>query len=321
MEINERSRPLKILVVDDEQLVCHMLSLVLRRKGYEVAEADGFDAVRQQMDGQSFDLVTCDYQMPGTDGIGVLKWLREHHPETGVVMATAIDNLDVVIEAMRLGAYSYILKPFNMDLVVEEVARALERQCLVAENLAYQQRLEQMVAERTEQLEEAHARLSCQVKELRGIDRLTQLQMSPPVELQEAYREILAIVAEVMDSARVALYRIDPAGKLVVAAAMGLENLDGLAQAGGDPFKDIAQSGQPWQGEAGELAVPIAYNEEVLGILLVHDALATPTGQSEVHNTLWRLGREIAMVFRIMQMAEDLEQGELEVDALLKMEA
>lgn len=319
MAVNTTIQSSKILVVDDEQAVRKTLSLALGRLGYEVAEADGFDAVRRILGERSFDLITCDIQMPGTDGIGVLKWLREHHPDTGVVMATGIDNLEVVIEAMRLGAYGYILKPFNLDLVGEQVARALERQRLVAENKTYQQQLEQLVAERTEQLEKADALLR-QVVELQGRDRLRQLQMSPPAELAQAYREILEVVAEVVGAERVALYRPAVVGsRLEVAATKGPE---AVAIAAGDEgsMVGILASGQPWEGTAGEVGVPVAYNDEVLGSLLVA-GIGAEYGRADALNALWRLAREVALVLRMMQMAEDLERGELELDALLQMEA
>ena len=70
------------------------------------------------------------------------------NPDVGVVMATALGEMEVVIEAMRLGAYSYVVKPFKLELVAHEVARAMERQRLGAENRAYQRELEQKVAGR-----------------------------------------------------------------------------------------------------------------------------------------------------------------------------
>lgn len=321
MEAKDESQPVKILVIDDDESVRMLLIRYLVRSGYAVEQANGFEQAREQLAKCCFDLVTLDISMPGTDGIGVLRWLKEHHPDTGVVMATAIDNLDVVIEAMRLGAYSYMIKPFNLDLVVEDLARALERQRLVAENRAYRQHLEQMVAERTRQLEEAHVRLLRQVNELRGRDRLTQLQMSPPVEMAEAYREILAVVAEVVGTERIVLYRPDAARQhLVAAAALGLESPQSLPLADGGPLIQVLESGQPWEGQAAEAAVPIAYNEEVLGLLFV-DGIAVESERDEALNALWRLAREVALVLRVMQMVADLERGELAVDALLKMEA
>jgi signal transduction histidine kinase len=157
-EAEEKHRG-RILVVEDEEAVARFLELELREEGYQVRLASSFDQVRAQMAGERFDLVTLDVMMPGVSGLQVLEWLRANHPETGVVMATALGEMEVVIEAMRLGAYSYVLKPFKLELVAHEVARAMERQRLEAENRAYQQQLEQKVADQTRQLERRLAEL------------------------------------------------------------------------------------------------------------------------------------------------------------------
>jgi response regulator of citrate/malate metabolism len=68
----------------------------------------------QQVADTTFDLVTLEIMMPGTDGLQALAWLREHHPDIGVVMATAIDDMRALTQAMRLGAYSYVLKPLEL---------------------------------------------------------------------------------------------------------------------------------------------------------------------------------------------------------------
>ena len=330
MATTVQDRDTSILVVDDEESVRTLLSRFLVRKGFAVEEADGFDQVRERAAARRFDLITLDISMPGTNGIGVLKWLREHHPDTGVIMATAIDNFEVVIEAMRLGAYSYILKPFALDLVVEDLARALERQQLVAENRAYQMHLEEMVDTRTRQLGEAcaeleknHVRITRQLRELQGRDRLMQLQMAPPEEVDAAYAEAIEVVKDVLEVECAALYRPDEMGQqLCVVAALG-EN-DSLQPVpiteNGNPLGKAFLAGQPYEGEAGEVIAPILHRDETLGVLLVTSVTGDREERTVALNALWRLTREIALVLRVVQMTEDLEKGDIEVSALLEME-
>jgi DNA-binding response OmpR family regulator len=318
MDMVEQDRPAKILVVDDEAAVRGLLRHFLQRQGHAVEEADDFDQVRCKLEAHAFDLVSLDIVMPGASGLEVLRWLREHYPDLGVVMATAIDNLDAVIEAMRLGAHSYILKPLNLDLVGQEVERALERQRLIAQNRAYQQHLERMVELRTQQLsdtyaqlEKAHAQLLRKVRELEGRDRLVQIQMSPPEQEQEACAEIVQAVIQAVQVERAALYRPDESGRL--RAGTGEEALPENA-----PATRAFLQGQPLDQDE-RAWVPVLYNQQALGVLEVEGVRGEEEERKEKLHALWRLGREAALVLRMVQMAQDLEEGRFEVEELLKL--
>lgn len=156
----------RILVVDDEVPIGQLLELWLSEEHYQVRRATSFEVMREWMAKEPFDLVTLDIMMPMVDGLQALKWLREHYPVVGVVMATAFGELDLLIEAMRLGAYSYTLKPFKRELISHEVARAMERQRMAAENRAYQQELEQKVEGQTHELKIAYGQLEQRLAEL-----------------------------------------------------------------------------------------------------------------------------------------------------------
>ncbi len=156
----------RVLIVDDEELVGLMLQLWLEEAGYEVHRAMNFDQACACMGRARYDLVTLDVVMPGTDGIGCLRWIRQHHGQVGVIMATALGEMDLIVEAMRLGAYSYMIKPLRYDLVRHEMARAMERQRLLAERHAHQQQLELQVQTQTQELRAAYAALERQYQEL-----------------------------------------------------------------------------------------------------------------------------------------------------------
>ena len=204
----EQQEPLKgrILVVDDEEPVGRLLQEWLTDEGYHVVQALGFDDVQQLMQRELFDLVTLDIMMPDVDGLQVLRWIKAHYPEVGVVMATALSNLDTVLEALRAGASNYLLKPFNLELVSEEIARAMEQQRLLAENRSYQVELEQKVAVQTHALQHAYARQQQHIKELEGRDQLVHCQMSGPT-LPQAYEEILQVVEQVLAIQQAVMYR------------------------------------------------------------------------------------------------------------------
>jgi DNA-binding NtrC family response regulator len=118
-----------ILVVDDEQLIRWSLTSRLTDEGYRVFEADtAANALKRVREG--VDLVLLDYRLPDSDGLAVLKQIKENDPDTLVIMLTAYSNVDTAVEAMRQGAYHYANKPFNIDEIVLLVEKALETTAL-----------------------------------------------------------------------------------------------------------------------------------------------------------------------------------------------
>ena len=125
----------KILVVDDEQSLREVLSIMLKRAGYAVTIAmDGEDAV-ELLQKEIFDLVITDLRMPKVDGMEVLKAVKSASPETVVLIITAFASADSAVEAMKQGAYDYLTKPFQVDEVQLIIRNALEKRRLTTENM------------------------------------------------------------------------------------------------------------------------------------------------------------------------------------------
>ncbi len=123
----------KILVVDDEHLIRWSLEQNLKKQGYDVATAgSGEDALRLLQE-ESPDLVLLDVQLPGMNGMEVLERIKEMEEEVIVIMVTALGVLETAVMAMRLGAYDYINKPFNLDELAIVICKALETQELKRE--------------------------------------------------------------------------------------------------------------------------------------------------------------------------------------------
>jgi putative nucleotidyltransferase with HDIG domain len=149
----------RILIVDDEEAIREVVSSLLEAQGYHCSTAgNGLEALAWLKD-KSCDLVLTDMIMPKMDGMQLLSRLREHDSELPVVMVTAMHDVSTALDAIRHGAYDYILKPFERDQLFLSVGRAIEHRRVVVENQAYQHNLEKLVEQRTGELRRALVQL------------------------------------------------------------------------------------------------------------------------------------------------------------------
>ena len=125
----------KILVVDDELSMRDFLAIMLKKEGHEIVTAENGDAALKAIQAEIFDLVITDVKMPGTDGIEVLKTVKDISSETVVIMVTAFATAETAVEAMKLGAYDYIIKPFKIDELKLIINNSLEKRYLRKENI------------------------------------------------------------------------------------------------------------------------------------------------------------------------------------------
>ncbi len=125
----------KILVVDDEQSLRDVLSIMLKRAGYVVTTAEDGEEAIELLNKEIFDLVITDLRMPKSDGMEVLKAVKATSPETVVLIITAFATADSAVEAMKQGAYDYLTKPFQVDEVQLIIRNALEKRRLTTENM------------------------------------------------------------------------------------------------------------------------------------------------------------------------------------------
>jgi len=132
----------RILVVDDEKSMRDLLSITLEKEGYDVLTAAGGEPAIEALHRESVDAVITDLRMPKVDGLQVLRVAKEISPDMAVIVITAVASTETAVEAMKLGAYDYITKPFKLDEVNLIVRNALERKRLRDENLYLRRQLE-----------------------------------------------------------------------------------------------------------------------------------------------------------------------------------
>jgi putative two-component system response regulator len=156
-----------ILVVDDEEQIRRVLCRLLRRNGYECDSAADADEAMNLLNQKRFGLVLTDVDMPGSSGLDLITEIARVYPDTATVMVTGMDDAQLADTALEIGAYGYIIKPFEPNEILINVSNAIRRRRLEMESRTHRIRLEQMVKDRTADLWEAIARLERAERDLR----------------------------------------------------------------------------------------------------------------------------------------------------------
>ena len=274
----------RLLVVDDESTIVHVLSHLLTQEGYEVATAGSAEAALACLVGPPFALAMLDIVLPGMNGLALIERIKQHDADTEVVMMTSHASAQTAIDALRHGAYDYLHKPFELDDVIAVAARAIEKRRLTRQN-------RQLLEDQLRQNEELRAA----VKRLRSLNA-AGIGMSGMASLEELLDFFVALVEEELDAQRVSLMLVDESGsELVIASARGLESevvLNTRVPLGVGVAGRVAQSGHPLfsstdsedaralaaghPGATGDflsipitLSVPIRTPKDVLGVLNV----------------------------------------------------
>jgi two-component system response regulator AtoC len=125
----------RVLVIDDEENLRHYLQLILGEAGYQVETAQDGKEGLEKMQRHAWDIILCDIRMPTMDGMALLKAAKEKGLEGTIIMMSAYGTVDTAVEAMKIGAYDYVSKPFNADEIILTLKKAEERERLREENI------------------------------------------------------------------------------------------------------------------------------------------------------------------------------------------
>lgn len=131
----------QILLIDDDLDSCKALATILSRSGYKIESSHSGEEAIILLKQQSFDLIISDLMLPGISGIDILKWVKEHSPDTCFILITGKASTETAVEAMREGALDYITKPFNIERLKIQITKAVEKSRLVLENNYLRQQL------------------------------------------------------------------------------------------------------------------------------------------------------------------------------------
>ncbi len=173
----------RILVVDDEESGREVLCRTLKQRGYQCAAAASPDDAEELLKREAFSLMLLDVIMPGKSGTDYLPEVVAQYPDMAVVMLTALADTSIAVNAMREGAYDYITKPVELSEFISKIERALDRHGERLEIRQYQEQLEQLVAQRTDDLEQRK-------QEISALNALLRKHMNRGMSAQDAFSEV-----------------------------------------------------------------------------------------------------------------------------------
>ena len=280
-----------ILIVDDEEAVRRLLKQKLSGEGYECWEAGSANRALDILRDNTVELVILDIKMPGKSGVQLLPEIRASYPDTMVIMATAITETSTAVHCMRLGAYDYITKPFNLDEVSLSVGKALEKRRLELENRDYQQHLEQRVKEQAKKIRVSFLNaITALAYALEAKDRYTSGHSLRVAEMSVAIARELGLPPDRIDSIRLA-GQVHDIGKIGVRETV----LNKPAKLTDEESKQIKR-----HCEIGEhILSPIVDDEEILNMVRHHHERHNGTGYPDGLS-----GEQIPLGARILAVAD-----------------
>jgi response regulator RpfG family c-di-GMP phosphodiesterase len=144
--------PPRILIVDDDESVRDVISVLLREEGYNCLTASSAEMALELVGAEETPLVISDMKMPGKDGLWLLEHLRDSFPDTSVIMLTGFGDTEAAVDCLRRGAVDYLLKPPKLTDLIRAIERALAKRRIELARKRYQKKLERKVRDRTTEL-------------------------------------------------------------------------------------------------------------------------------------------------------------------------
>jgi len=241
-----------ILIVDDEEPIRRVIGYLLTSRGDLVDFASDAREARKKLEAQPFALMLCDVNMPGESGMDLVRNILAEHPDTAAIMVTGLDSSVLANAAIEVGAFGYIVKPFESNEVLINVANALRRRRLELENRFHRENLENIVQARTVALQQALDWLERSEKELR-LSREETIQR-------------LAIAAEFRDSSTARhIHRMSHYCELLARrCGLSSDRCDLIRTA--SPMHDIGKIGTPDH----VLLKPGKFTQEEFGVIAQH---------------------------------------------------
>lgn len=309
----------KILVIDDEEIICRLLEDSLSDQGYTVTTVRSGSEALKKIEKESFDVVITDIRMPEITGIKILEEVKKINSQTMVIVMTGFASVETAQEAIRLGAYDYVTKPFEKGEIDFAVKRAMEARRLIMAN----EKLNQDLRKFNVQLEN---KVTERAQKLATIYRIGK-EISSTLELSEVLRIIVNRTIHVLDSEIISILLIDNKGELTIKRAIGLsdkivketrlklgERISGWVAKNGEAIliKDIEQDPR-FVKENHEryynhslISSPLIFEGKVLGVINVNNKKSREAYTDDDLNFLEGIASQAAIAIRNAQLHADL---------------
>jgi putative two-component system response regulator len=283
-----------ILLVEDETPIRHFLKRTLSAGGYQCREAANTGEALVELENNDFGLVILDIRMPGKSGIEFLPEIKSGYPDTAVIMATASTDIDTAVQCMKQGAYDYITKPFNNEVLFFSVKRALEKRRLDLEVKEYRQHLEDKVREQAGRIRGSFINtIRALVYALEAKDEYTSGHSQRVADISAAIARELHLPLESIDKVVLAAL-VHDIGKIGVRESI----LTKPAKLTDDEFMQVKK--HPEIGE--RIMGPVADDQEILQYIRHHHSYFDGTGYPDALRAY-----QIPLGARILAVADAFE--------------
>lgn len=298
-----------ILLIDDVPLILDLLQDILESRNYHVLRSETGNNVTEILDREQVGLVFCDVSLPDIHGVEVLRMIKQHTPETQVIMISGQQDFDIARQVLKERAFDYLVKPFSPEEVLEAVSQGLR---------AYRQAVHQ-----------SHARLEAQrrMADLVLLKKIGETASSGS-DLQELFDLILDSIVESADVEVASLMLVEDDGLLHIAAARGLsgeiiskvrvasgEGISGHVLATREPVlisnldHDIRFTSQSFgkrYKDQSLLSVPIVVRDEIVGVINVNNKRSGASFDFEDQNLLLAIANQVALAMENFELVNSL---------------
>ncbi|MDL2123860.1 MAG: sigma 54-interacting transcriptional regulator [Deltaproteobacteria bacterium] len=309
---------LKILLIDDEAGIRKLLSISLRSEGYDVITAENGKRGIELFEQEAPSIVLTDIKMPGTDGIGVLRRIKEINPETEVIVITGDGDMKLAVKSLQLDASDFITKPISEEALSVALKRAEEKLKIKKRLKNYTYNLEKAVKEKTGELEKSY-------KEMESLCDITR-RTSEKKSLGEAFDFIIDQTKNILSFEEMAPLILNKEKKGFVKVngyrELSVEDREGLVSAIAlmrHPMNidELSASGYPWlksfDGYESISLVPIIKEDEVIGVVILLAAEHIVFSRKDLRFLYLMLSQVAGIIRRIALNNEKMKELENKV--------